>query len=207
VIINNQNIMKTLFLTLIFFLAYQSVILSQDYQKTIIEFQNKLNEEFRNPDESPLTLEDREKFDSLDFFPIDEKFRVVAKFETIENAIPFEMKTTTDRLPVYEIYGVATFNLDDIEYKLNIYQSHSLREKEDYKSYLFLPFTDATNGVETYGGGRFVDLEIPEGDQILIDFNMAYNPYCAYNHSYSCPIPPEENDLNCEIRAGVRLKY
>jgi len=198
--------MKILLLTLILFFAYHSVILSQDYQKSIIEFQDKLNEEFRNPDESPLTVEDREKFDSLAFFPIDEKFRVLAKFERIENAIPFEMKTTTDRLPVYEIYGVATFTLDDIEYKLNIYQSLSLREKEEFKSYLFLPFTDATNGGETYGGGRFIDLLIPEGDQIVIDFNMSYNPYCAYNHSYSCPIPPEENDLNCEIRAGVKLK-
>jgi len=199
--------MKILILTLILFFAYHSVALSQDYQKSIIEFQNKLNEEFRNPDESPLTIEDREKFDSLAFFPVNEKYRVLAKFERIENAIPFAMKTTTDRLPVYEIYGVATFILGEIEYKLNIYQSHSLREKEEYKSYLFLPFTDVTNGVESYGGGRFIDLKIPEGDQIIIDFNMAYNPYCAYNHSYSCPIPPEENDLNCEIRAGVKLKY
>jgi uncharacterized protein (DUF1684 family) len=63
-----------------------------------------------------------------------------------------------------------------------------------------------TNGDETYGGGRFLDLIIPEGNQIVIDFNMSYNPYCFYNHSYSCPIPPEENDLNCEIRAGVKIK-
>lgn len=198
--------MKIPILTLILFFAYNSVALSQDYQQSVIEFQEKLNEEFGNPDESPLTPEDLEKFDSLSFFPVDEKFRVVAKFERIENAIPFKMKTTTDRTPVYEIYGVATFLLDNKEYRLNIYQSHSLREKEEYKSYLFLPFTDMTNGDETYGGGRFIDLKIPEGDQIVIDFNMAYNPYCAYNHSYSCPIPPEENDLNCEIMAGVKIK-
>lgn len=199
--------MKTHISTLIFLLTFYASAFSQDYVQSIIEFQTKLNQEFRNPDESPLTQEDFEKFDSLTFFPINEKFRVIAKFERIENAVPFKMKTTTDRLPVYEIYGVATFTLDDIEYRLNIYQSHSLREKEEYKSYLFLPFTDVTNGVESYGGGRFIDLLIPEGDQIVIDFNMSYNPYCAYNHTYSCPIPPEENDLNCEIRAGVKLKY
>ncbi len=198
--------MKITILTLILFFAYHFVALSQDYKQSVIEFQEKLNEEFGNSDESPLTPEDLEKFDSLSFFPVDEKFRVVAKFERIENAVPFKMKTTTDRTPVYEIYGVATFFLDNKEYRLNIYQSHSLREKEEYKSYLFLPFTDMTNGDETYGGGRFIDLKIPEGDQIVIDFNMAYNPYCAYNHSYSCPIPPEENDLNCEIRAGVKMK-
>jgi hypothetical protein len=198
--------MKTHIFTLFLFITFTVSAFFQDYKQSIIEFQSRLNEEFRNPEESPLTQNDLEKFDSLTFFSINEKYRVVAKFEKIENAIPFEMKTTTDRLPVYEIYGVATFILDGIEYTLNIYQSHSLREKEEYKSYLFLPFTDLTNGNETYGGGRFIDLLIPEGDQIVIDFNMAYNPYCAYNHTYSCPIPPEENDLNCEIRAGVKIK-
>jgi hypothetical protein len=198
--------MKTHISTLIFFLTFYASAFSQDYVQSIIEFQTKLNQEFRNPDESPLTVEDREKFDSLTFFPINEKYRVIAKFERIENAIPFTMKTTTDRMPVYEIYGIATFTLDDIEYRLNIYQSHSLREKEEFKSYLFLPFTDVTNGNETYGGGRFIDLLVPEGDQIVIDFNMSYNPYCAYNHTYSCPIPPEENDLNCEIKAGVKIE-
>ena len=70
--------------------------------------------------------------------------------------------------------------------------------------YLFLPFTDLTSGVDTYGGGRYIDQKIPEGNSIIIDFNQSYNPYCAYNPRYSCPIPPPENDLLIEIMAGVK---
>ena len=71
--------------------------------------------------------------------------------------------------------------------------------------HLFLPFTDNTNGVETYGGGRYIDLKIPAGNTINIDFNKAYNPYCAYSDKYSCPIPPPENHLDIEIKAGIKL--
>ncbi len=74
----------------------------------------------------------------------------------------------------------------------------------DFENYLFLPFTDLTNGNGTYGGGRYIDLEIPKGDTMVIDFNKSYNPYCAYNGKYSCPIPPKENDLNIAIKAGVK---
>ena len=114
------------------------------------------------------------------------------------------MKTTTNRLPKYEVYGIASFELNGNGYQLNIYQSHRLRETDEYKNYLFLPFNDLTNGDETYGGGRFIDLEIPDNDSIIIDFNKAYNPYCAYNPKYSCPIPPEENDLDVHISAGIK---
>ena len=75
---------------------------------------------------------------------------------------------------------------------------------KELKDYLFLPFMDLTNGVSSYGGGRFLDLKIPEGESIIIDFKKAYNPYCAYNHRYSCPVPPDANHLNIEIPAGVK---
>jgi uncharacterized protein (DUF1684 family) len=167
------------------------------------QFQEELNKEYADKETSPLTDKGLKKFKELPFFPIDKKYIVVAKFERVQNATPFKMSTTTDRQPTYVLYGVATFSIDGVAYQLNIYQSHKLREMEEYKSHLFLPFTDLTCGVESYGGGRFIDLEIPEGDEIIIDFNRAYNPYCAYNHKYSCPIPPAENDLKVEIHAGV----
>lgn len=177
---------------------------SQSQQESALEFQNALNEKYKDSLESPLTEADRQNFEGLDFYPIDEKFIVEADFERADDAVPFKMKTTTNRLPTYEVYGVATFIIDDIKIKLNIYQNHSLRDKEEYQSYLFLPFTDLTNGDGTYTGGRFLDLEIPNGDKILIDFNKAYNPYCAYNYKYSCPIPPKENDIDMKITAGVK---
>jgi uncharacterized protein (DUF1684 family) len=105
------------------------------------------------------------------------------------------MKTTPERLSTYDKYGVVVFEIDAKEYKLTIYQSHRLRETEKCKDYLFLPFTDLTNGDDTYGGERYIDLSIISGDSMIIDFNKAYCPSCAYSPKYSCPIPPKENDL------------
>lgn len=178
---------------------------AQSYEDSIIEFQEHLNQEYSNPEKSPLSKKQIKKFKAHSYFPIDEKFKVEATFERKLNAIPFLMKTTTSRLPTYEVYGVATFEIDNQTFKLNIYQSHNLREKEEFKNHLFLPFTDQTSGNSTYGGGRFIDLEIPDGDVIIIDFNKAYNPYCAYNDNYSCPITPKENDLSIDIKAGIKL--
>jgi uncharacterized protein (DUF1684 family) len=87
---------------------------------------------------------------------------------------------------------------------LNLYKNTTPYDDPELKDYLFLPFTDWTSGDGSYGGGRFLDAYIPEGDIILLDFNKAYNPYCAYNSGYSCPIPPKENDLDVRIEAGVK---
>ncbi len=171
--------------------------------QTAKEFQEELNEQYKDPLESPLKARAID-FEGHDFFEIDTTYTVTAKFARALNALPFQMKTTSSRLPVYEKYGTATFTLNGQEMQLQLYQSHSLREDEAYKDYLFLPFTDPTNGEETYGGGRFIDLSIPEGNTIVIDFNKAYNPYCAYGEGFSCPIPPVENNLRTPIRAGVK---
>ena len=147
---------------------------------------------------------DLKKFKSLHFYPINENFFVLAKFVRTPDEKPFEMPTTTERKPLYVKYGEAHFSIGGKSFKLNVYQSQDLKKIEKYKNSLFLPFTDLTSGVESYGGGRYIDVEIPEGDVLPIDFNRAYNPYCAYNHKYSCPIPPSENDLAIEIKAGVK---
>ena len=192
---------------LIFFLL-SSVLFAQEspskYEKEIYKFQSKLNSEFKDAKTSPLTEEDLESFEKLDFFKIDTNFRVVAKLSFPKDSKPFKMKTNTDRLPIYKLFAVASFKLNGKPYKLNIYQNQKLMLTDDYKDYLFLPFTDLTNGKSTYGGGRYIDLEIPEGDTMVIDFNKAYNPFCAYNDKFSCPIPPKENHLNVEIKAGVK---
>jgi len=114
------------------------------------------------------------------------------------------MKTTTDRLPVYKLYATANFKLNGENFSLEIYQNEKLLLTPDYEDYLFLPFTDLTNGESSYGGGRYIDLLLPEGKSIIIDFNQSYNPYCAYNEKYSCPIPPKYNHLNVEVFAGVK---
>ncbi len=170
----------------------------------IVTHQKEENEEFSNPETSILTPEDLKEFKKLKFYPIDLKYRVVATFVRTPDEKPFLMPTTTERLPEYVKYGEAHFELDGEKLQLNLYQSVPIMEDPEYVDYLFLPFTDFTSGDGSYGGGRFIDARIPEGDTIVIDFNKAYNPYCAYNSRYSCPIPPRENDLKVRIEAGVK---
>jgi len=196
--------MKTILAIL--FLLTNTIVSAQEQSNNdqVRKFQDELNAEFKNPEKSPLSKRERKKFTGHDFYPINENLRVAAKFTRILNPLPFQMKTTTNRTPTYEKYGEVVFEIEGQQHKLTIYQSHRLRQTEEFKDYLFLPFTDLTNGEETYGGGRYIDLRIPDSDQIVIDFNKAYNPYCAYNNYSSCPIPPKENDLPIKIEAGVK---
>ena len=190
------------------FCLHTTLSFGQKDFKSIVEenenYRSKLNHEFASEKDSPLTPEDRAHFDSLPFFSIDSAFYVVAHFEKVKKAKKFKMKTTTERRPLYDVFALVSFSLNGQTFEVPVYQSHRLREMEEFKSYLFLPFTDLTNGNESYGGGRFLDLEIPEGEEIIIDFNKAYNPYCAYNSKYSCPVPPKKNFIDFEIKAGVK---
>jgi len=164
----------------------------------------EINKEFANPETSPLTEEGIKHFEGLDFFPANPDYMVKARFVPNPDPEPFEMETTTTRRPIYVKYGEAHFTLQGEEIVLEIYQSDKAKQMEEFKEHLFLPYKDLTNGEESYGGGKFIDLKIPEGEYIIIDFNKAYNPYCAYNHKYSCPVPPEANHLNIRVPAGVK---
>ena len=189
---------------LVLFMGIMSGSMGQETLMTSKEFQEDMNLKFKKDEDSPLKRGDREAFTSLEFFPVDTSYIITAQFVRTPGEIPFYMPTTTERLPEYVKYGELFFNLKGKDLKLNIYQNIELILQKEYEDYLFLPFTDLTNGVTTYGGGRYMDLRIPEGNVIEIDFNKAYNPYCAYNEKYSCPIPPSENDLYIEIEAGVK---
>ena len=164
----------------------------------------KLNKEYADKSESPLTDEDFKTFDGLDFYPISERFVVTAKFIKSENEKVFKMKTSGARTPEYIKYGQLLFSIDGKSYHLNVYQNIELSKKEGYEDYLFLPFSDLSCGKGSYIGGRYIDMRVPKTDKVVVDFNTAYNPYCAYNHKYSCPIVPLENDLNIAILAGVK---
>ncbi|MCK0158509.1 DUF1684 domain-containing protein [Cellulophaga sp. F20128] len=177
---------------------------SSDKLRSILEHQQEMNEEFRNPETSPLPDRFRKNFEGLDFFAPDTTYVVRAKFVQALNTTPFLMPTTTNVTSEYMLFGTVHFKLQGNTYTLEVYQNQELMLQEKYKDYLFLPFLDNTNGKETYGGGRYIDLAIPEGDFIEIDFNKAYNPYCAYNKKFSCPIVPAVNTLNMEVNAGVK---
>ena len=142
----------------------------------------------------------------LQFYPVSKTYRVVATFERKENSEWFLMHTSANTTQQYRVYGILSFKLNDTLLKLRLYQSKDLLSSKDYWNYLFLPFTDKTTGIDTYGGGRYIDMVIADihGNNCVIDFNKAYNPYCAYATGYHCPIPPAENELSVAVMAGEK---
>jgi len=188
------------------FLLVSIASCAQDKQPLLgdTEFQKKMNADFKDATKSPLKDKDRKAFKGLDFFKFDSTYVVNATLIRTPEEKPFQMKTTTERKPVYVKYGVISFELKGEIHQLNIYQNLELMTQDGYKDYLFLPFLDLTNGDTTYGGGRYVEGRIPSNDKLVIDFNSAYNPYCAYNEKYSCPIVPRENYLDIKVEAGVK---
>ena len=176
------------------------------HDQIVINHQYKLNSQYADKENSPLTEEGLATFKAHEFFDIDENYVVEASFELTPDEPIFEMKTTTDRLPLYRKYGIARFELEGMKMELSIYQNQKYIDDPVYGDHLFLPFNDKTNGSSSYGGGRYIDLEIPEkgANSIVIDFNLSYNPYCAYNKKYSCPIPPKENRLAVSIPVGIK---
>lgn len=198
-----NKILAGFFLAFTFLMSCNSID-NQAYINEVKGWQDTLNIEFSNKSTSPLDSVGFINFSGLDFYPINIKMKIDASFERTPLEQPFLMKTTTDRLPIYVKFGIAKFIINGIECKLNVYQNQELIKKPGFEDYLFIPFMDKTTGEESYSGGRYLDLRIPKSDKIVIDFNRAYNPYCAYNHKYSCPIPPFENNLSIEILAGVK---
>lgn len=169
------------------------------------EFQKKLNASYKDVTSSPLKAIDRKVFEGLDFFKFDSTYVVKAVLKRTPDSKWFNMKTTGGKVNKERVFGVLFFELKGQHYKLNVYQGENLVQKEGFEDYLFLPFLDDTNGFESYGGGRYLDTRIPKGDTLIIDFNEAYNPYCAYNDKYSCPIVPRENYLKTKVEAGVKV--
>jgi len=175
-----------------------------EYIKSIKKERKEKDTEMKNGERSPVKDEEKASFKKLHYYKPRVSYRKEASFERFDQAMHFMMKTTTDRLPEYSVYGKVTFRHKGNQYTLNVYQNIELVKKPGYEKHLFIPFNDETNGSKTYGGGRFLDVYENGEDTIIIDFNKAYNPYCAYNSKYSCPIPPESNKLKIKIAAGEK---
>ena len=138
------------------------------------------------------------------FFPISPAYNVSAYFDRIFDTVGFTMNTSAGTQKYFYKYGRLDFMIDGKECLLYVYQGKELMQTETYRDYLFVPFTDATTGNESYGSGRYLEFykKDIQGDSLQIDFNKAYNPYCAYATGYKCPIPPRENRLALVIKAG-----
>ncbi|MDP5139347.1 MAG: DUF1684 domain-containing protein [Spirosomaceae bacterium] len=142
----------------------------------------------------------------VDFYAANESFKVKCKFVATKSSEPFEIPTSAGTTKTYTKFGEFRFKLNGKKQKLAVYRSSALLNHPLYKNYLFIPFKDKTNGAETYGGGRYLDLYMKDvsGSEIVLDFNKAYNPYCAFSEGYSCPIPPQENHLKISVEAGEK---
>jgi uncharacterized protein len=171
----------------------------------IKNWQQELNKEYKNKATSPLNTEDFKTFAGHDFYDIDTAYIVTAKMVLTNSTEEIPFKTTTAKVSMHTKYAVLFFSIKGEKYQLSVYQSKDLMKTTEYADYLFLPFFDGTTGYETYGAGRYIDLRIPKkGNKVIIDFNKAYNPYCAYSRLYSCPKVPAENELKIKISAGVK---
>lgn len=149
-----------------------------------------------------LNEDDLIHFKGLNHFEVDTLFNIKAKFIK-DIGKRFKMPTSTERQPIYRRYGYLYFEINQVACTLTVYQNMALRKMKEHKNSFFIPFRDETSAIESYGGGRYLDIQILKGETSKqIDFNLSYNPYCAYSHRYSCPIPPNENTLPVSIRAG-----
>ena len=170
------------YIAFIFILSFFISCNSNDKRPLIgeTEYQQTLNASFKDATSSPLKKKDLKNFKGLDFFPVDSSFIVLSTFTKIENSPIFKMPTNTGREPFYKEYGLLNFTIKGKEFQLTLYQDQDETLDEKYKDDLFLPFSDATSGNETYGAGRYINLKTtdinPDGTFIL-NFNNSYNPY------------------------------
>jgi len=166
----------------------------------LLDFRKQKDHYFRTSPDSPIA--NKENFKGLIYFEPTSDFKVKANLTLLNDTLPFFLSKNDARKSKYVRYAIATFMLNNQQYNLTLLK---LEGKID-NNVLFIPFSDKTNGGETYEGGRYLDVRLKNENSIVLDFNLAYNPYCAYNYKYSCPIPPRENVLSISIEAGEK-KY
>ncbi len=191
---------KILYLFLITFLQ-SGIAKAQDYVQQIEKHREHYRAEFLTSSNSPLKKED---LAYLRFYEPDSTYVVHATFERTTESVPFEMPTYSGKKKNYVKYGLLTCAINEKKQSLGVYRSLDLAALPQDINYLFIPFKDNTSGKETYGGGRYLDVkttDVKDG-MLMLDFNKAYNPYCAYSSGYNCPIPPKENVLDVAIKAG-----
>jgi uncharacterized protein len=193
--------LHTLYLTILLLGQLYGPANAQSYQEAIRLHREDYKKAFLKSDHAPLKKED---LSYLRFYEPDSSYRVVATFRSTPGSKPFDMPTYSGITKEFVKYGELHFTLTGKEYILEVYRNLALAATPIYRNHLFIPFKDPTNGQETYGGGRYLDLETTDlaSGTYLLDFNKAYNPYCAYSEGFNCPIPPRANHLTIDIKAG-----
>jgi uncharacterized protein (DUF1684 family) len=173
---------------------------ADDLRRQIEAFRKQKDKFLLEHEQSPLLAEDKEHFTGARYFPVNPTFRVIATLVPEARPGIFRVQTTTGDFKEYTRVGRLQFELDGQPLSLVAFMPPA--DEPLHGNRLFVPFRDRTSGKESYGAGRYLDLNKRPGDTYVLDFNRAYNPYCAYSPYYSCPLPPGENNLPAEIRAG-----
>ncbi|WP_316849453.1 DUF1684 domain-containing protein [Pedobacter agri] len=188
----------------ILFLVFSLNSFAQSYTEQIAKHRDSYKQDFVKEANSPLKEAD---LNNLHFFDADSTYKVIADVEILKNEKIFKMPTYDGTSKEFFRFAKIKFILNSKETVMTLYKNVALAGNPAFRNLLFLPFTDETNNKETYGGGRYIDLSSTDilNNKVEIDFNKAYNPYCAYSDGYRCPVPPEENDLQLEIKAGEKL--
>ena len=178
------------------------------YESTNIKtFRDGRDKELRSKEESPLKKIDFPKYIGLNYFPIDFSYRVFASFRKTTDEKYFFIPTSSGKAKKYVKYAILKFELKGKPYSLDVYHvdEKTRKARGEYKDLLFIPFKDFTNGKGSYGGGRYLYLKDTKNNEVVIDFNLASNPSCAYGSDrYSCPIPPRANHLKTRIEVGEK---
>lgn len=195
--------MKHITFLFILFLTNTFVFSQTEYVNKIKAHRKAVDIEFSDTAQSILPDSMALKFKGLNYFEPNEDYRIKCKVK-ISVGEEFDMLTSKGKKKKYRRYGYLKFKLKGKRFKLPVYQSIRLMKMDEYKDYLFIPFTDLTSGHQSYGGGRYIEASIPTGKRFILDFNYAFNPYCHYTTGYNCPIPPSETFLNVEILAGEK---
>ena len=168
------------------------------YMEKIEEHRREVEYFMRNSEGSPFA-DSLVRFTRLNYYPIDPNYRIRANFKPANSLVSVELSTSDGRVRTYITYGYLNFRINNTDQRLTVYQPVGTSDRE-----LFLGFGDATSANETYGAGRYINVEPSDDTEWIIDFNLAYNPYCAYNEDFICPFPPRENILSIPIYAGEK---
>ncbi len=171
----------------------------ETWRRALVRFRGEKDQFFRVSHDSPLPHEDRDAFRGLSYFDPDPSFRFELKLKRYAIPDALVLATSKGTRQLFNRMGYFDLTFDGKPVKVQAYQS---AERDDPS--LFIPFRDATSGKESYGAARYLDLEVEHNDEYALDFNYAYNPYCAYSEDYVCPLPPQENWLAVPIRAGEK---
>jgi len=172
-----------------------------EYVKQLEDARTYKDKDFRESPESPVPPDKRDALLPLRYFPIDQNYSVPAVLRRSDERPVFEMPTSTGALRKMQLVGVLEFTLQGEVRSLGAF----VPDGTERITNLFVPFADQTTGTETYSAGRYLDIDSTTTGYHTIDFNRAYNPYCAYNASYECPFPPPTNRLKAAVRAGERF--